>query len=193
MSCYGSRFLVELIRFCLVYHIVHLYFLTMYIILLANSLRLISPSATACLCGDFNIPEIDWTTATPSSADKLASQFCNVIHDFSFSQLVQSPTRGDNVLDLVLVNDSTIVYIYKFVIAYLAVTMMLFTLIYHFYHLSSYLTVVICTIIRKLILMSLELAFPPYHGILLSLMTLIHGGRIGRISSWLLFLLMFPW
>ena len=37
------------------------------------------------------------------------TEFCNVIHDFSFSQLVQSPTRGDNVLDLVLVNDSTIV------------------------------------------------------------------------------------
>ena len=33
------------------------------------------------------------------------------MHDFSFSQLVQDPTRGGNVLDLnlLLVNDTTIV------------------------------------------------------------------------------------
>ena len=55
---------------------------------------LISPGIKACLCGDFNILDIDWITAISSSADKLAVEFCDVMDNFSFSRLVQDPTRG---------------------------------------------------------------------------------------------------
>ena len=59
------------------------------------------------LCGDFNLPLVDWAISGPTSSDKLSVQFCDIPHDFSLCQLVRDPTRGDNVLDLVLTNNSS--------------------------------------------------------------------------------------
>ena len=48
---------------------------------LASSFQLIPPNTIACLCCDFNIPAINWSSATPLFADKLAIEFCDAIHD----------------------------------------------------------------------------------------------------------------
>ena len=52
------------------------------------------------LLGDFNFPKIDWLnyTASGDSSNKFL-QFCI---EGGFEQLVNSPTRGQNILDLVL-------------------------------------------------------------------------------------------
>ena len=65
---------MDLTLFCLEYPAYRPPSCSDYVRHLASSFRLISPGIKACLCGDFDIPEIDWITATPSSADKLAVQ-----------------------------------------------------------------------------------------------------------------------
>ena len=60
-----------------------------------------------CLIGgDFNAPDINWMSmdSPPSSRFLLDCTLDNY-----FSQLVMSPTRGSNTLDLVFVNDTTFV------------------------------------------------------------------------------------
>ena len=74
---------------------------------IASSLRSIPPNLSMYLCGDFNLPLVDWAISGPTSSDKLSVQFCDTLHDFSLCQLVRDPTRGDNVLDLVLTNNSS--------------------------------------------------------------------------------------
>ena len=54
------------------------------------------------ICGDFNVPDVSWTTVTPTSIDKNAALLCSLIHDLSLEQLVHTPTRGPNILDLLL-------------------------------------------------------------------------------------------
>ena len=54
------------------------------------------------LCGDFNLPNIDWTTVSPSPCTPDASMFCEIISDCFLSQLVSFNTRKDHILDLVL-------------------------------------------------------------------------------------------
>ena len=54
------------------------------------------------LCGDFNLPNIDWTTVSPSPCTPDASMFCEIISDSFLSQLVSFNTRKDHILDLVL-------------------------------------------------------------------------------------------
>ena len=45
-----------------------------YVYHLASSFHLIPSSTKVCLCGDFNIPEIDWTSSNLLSASKLEHQ-----------------------------------------------------------------------------------------------------------------------
>ena len=50
------------------------------------------------IAGDFNYPEIDWETFRwPQSAN----DFLELVLDSNWSQVVTSPTRGDNTLDLI--------------------------------------------------------------------------------------------
>lgn len=51
------------------------------------------------LLGDFNYPQIDWPLL--SSTCSSSTNFLNLILDFNFSQIVDQPTRGPNVLDLI--------------------------------------------------------------------------------------------
>ena len=53
------------------------------------------------LFGDSNLPEIDWTNYH-SSQFKCCEQFLLFINDHSLYQYVLEPTRGDNILVLVL-------------------------------------------------------------------------------------------
>ena len=64
---------------------------------------MIPPNLPIYLCGDFNFGELGYfRTYIPQ---QIVIQFCNILHDFSLCQLVQDPTRGGDVLDLVLTNN----------------------------------------------------------------------------------------
>ena len=56
------------------------------------------------LCGDFNLPHIDWDTIFPSARTPAASMLCDMVSDCFLTQLVSASTRQDSILDLVLTN-----------------------------------------------------------------------------------------
>lgn len=62
------------------------------------------PKAPIFLFGDFNYPQINWSllstlSSTPANEQKL---FLELTLDFNLQQVITSPTRGDNILDLLL-------------------------------------------------------------------------------------------
>ncbi len=59
------------------------------------------------LVGDFNMPSIDWTNMI-SGCDTKSVEFCELCSDNGLIQLVEEPTRLNNILDLVLCNDRTL-------------------------------------------------------------------------------------
>ena len=61
---------------------------------LFDSGNILSANSTTIICGDFNIP-----------SNKKLNGFLDVMIENGFTQYVNSPTRGDNILDLVFVND----------------------------------------------------------------------------------------
>jgi len=64
---------------------------------------------TVCLvCGDFNCPNIDWVNSS-IYGDMLQKMFYDFRQDLGFNQLVLEPTRGSNILDLIMCNDSLFV------------------------------------------------------------------------------------
>jgi len=58
--------------------------------------------------GDFNLPSIDWKCMIPSN-DAKSKEFFDLISTHGLIQLVQKPTRLNNILDLVLCNDSGLI------------------------------------------------------------------------------------
>ena len=61
------------------------------------------------IVGDFNMPDIDWSSLNASNHH--SSNFCELIFDLNFSQLVDSSTHcKGNILDLVLTNTQEIIY-----------------------------------------------------------------------------------
>ena len=71
---------------------------------LRSSIVSIHNSLPIILCGDFNLPSLNWSELGPSSSleSNQSTLFCDLINDFSLDQLVLEPTRGNNVLDLLL-------------------------------------------------------------------------------------------
>jgi len=61
------------------------------------------------IVGDFNLPSINWTDLS-RPADDVHDQFVQFVIDNSLFQYVHSPTRMNNILDLVLCNDSHILH-----------------------------------------------------------------------------------
>ena len=60
--------------------------------------------------GDFNFPEINWTSSTVNASGNTESaKFFESVEDSFLSQHVQFPTRGLSVLDLVLTRDPDLV------------------------------------------------------------------------------------
>ena len=76
---------------------------------LQDSLQCIHDRDSYILCGDFNTPEIAWKTMSPARPSPHTKLVCDIAQQFSLQQLVQEPTRGSNILDLVLTNDTEIV------------------------------------------------------------------------------------
>ena len=58
--------------------------------------------------GDFNLPKIDWTNMI-SSQDAKSAEFLDLCLSNGLNQLVDKPTRLDNILDLILCNDRALV------------------------------------------------------------------------------------
>ena len=55
------------------------------------------------LLGDLNFSQIDWQLT--SSSHELENQFCNLLDDFSLTQLIEDPTHiHGNILDFVATN-----------------------------------------------------------------------------------------
>ena len=75
-----------------------------YLTSLQNSLALIPDAQNIILCGDFNLPNINWEVNSPTSPSPLASLLCDISSNSSLQQLVVDPTRGNNTLDLVFTN-----------------------------------------------------------------------------------------
>lgn len=63
-------------------------------------------NAVVILGGDFNYPGIDWSASTVSctSHRQESLNFMHLTHEHHMSQLVTEPTRGKNILDLILTN-----------------------------------------------------------------------------------------
>ncbi len=60
------------------------------------------------LLGDYNLPLVDWSTYTCPSAP-IYMEFMNLVHAQGLVQTVFEPTRGHNVLDLVLCSDELLI------------------------------------------------------------------------------------
>lgn len=56
------------------------------------------------ICGDFNLPNIDWTTGTATSGEPICNHFTKTVRDNFLCQMVDFPTRANNTLDLILTN-----------------------------------------------------------------------------------------
>ena len=71
---------------------------------LNSSLSLISENCPIIMCGDFNVPNINWSLVTPIVSSSAAASLCSVVNNNYLTQLVHLPTRGERILDLVLIN-----------------------------------------------------------------------------------------
>ena len=61
----------------------------------------------ALIMGDFNYPKTDWISLDSDSA---GSKFVDLVQDCFLHQSVLYPTRGDNILDLILVSEEAMVH-----------------------------------------------------------------------------------
>ena len=75
-----------------------------YLAQLQTSLAKIPCSQPVVLCGDFNVPIIDWSIPSPLVCTQSASVLCDLVQEFSQQQLVPEPTRKANTLDLIFCN-----------------------------------------------------------------------------------------
>ena len=83
--------------------------------MLKNSLdKLNGKKGTIMVVGDFNLPKFTWTDCEPSirpdcSCGPVYDSFVKILDDFNLVQTVTQPTRNDNVLDLILTSNPTLV------------------------------------------------------------------------------------
>lgn len=66
------------------------------------------PKANLLLFGDFNFPDVSWSSLT-ADASRDSREFLELCLLFNLTQVVLSPTRGDNILDLVLTSSPDLV------------------------------------------------------------------------------------
>ena len=67
------------------------------------------------LAGDFNLPGIDWGSnqliPSPQYGAEVNNLALDISNEFSFTQVVQEPTRGRNNLDVVFVTSPDLISI----------------------------------------------------------------------------------
>ena len=61
------------------------------------------------LCGDFNLPSINWSLTFLVTSSPTASLLCDIVRDNFLHQLVKDPTRYLNLLDLVFTNQPNLI------------------------------------------------------------------------------------
>ena len=77
------------------------------------------PQPNILLMGDFNFPQINWSTEIITGGGrsgvemKAAQLLRDFSSDFCLTQLIDKPTRGTNILDLVFTNNEDLVYDWK--------------------------------------------------------------------------------
>ncbi len=77
-----------------------------------SSLSKIPENSIIWLLGDFNLPCIDWRTESLKSSCKfkvMYEDFMDRIQNFNLQQMVTTPTRQENILDLFLTNTPSLV------------------------------------------------------------------------------------
>ena len=73
---------------------------------LLDEIRRACTHRRVCIMGDFNFRAIDWELMVGNSE---ADDFLTVIQDNFLKQVINEPTRGNNLLDLVLTNRDSMV------------------------------------------------------------------------------------
>ena len=61
------------------------------------------------MCGDFNVPNINWSVTFPTVSSPVANALCDLVRDDFLHQLVLNPTRESSLLDLVLTNQPDLI------------------------------------------------------------------------------------
>ncbi len=74
--------------------------------MLYDELEKIIKAKTSIICGDFNLPRIDWKNLT---CDSEGSRLLKVVKKLYLSQFVREPTLDNNVLDIVLASDAELI------------------------------------------------------------------------------------
>ena len=73
-----------------------------------------TPEPKLIITGDFNLPIIDWSTDSingGSHSDRSqALHLQSFVQDFFLTQIITTPTRQKNILDLVLINDDDLIH-----------------------------------------------------------------------------------
>ena len=62
--------------------------------------------------GDFNFPGWDWQNSCLKENcqnPSLHNRFGSILDDFGLTQIINKPTRGDNILDLIITNNPSLV------------------------------------------------------------------------------------
>ena len=54
------------------------------------------------VCGDFNLPHIDWEFGTATTGDSIHNHFTKLVRDNHLWQMIDFPKRNNNMLDLIL-------------------------------------------------------------------------------------------
>jgi len=67
-----------------------------------------NPRNTNIIVGDFNLPKINWKTLSCPS-DNFHKPFLSFLIESSCTQLINFPTCGSNILDLILTNDAHVI------------------------------------------------------------------------------------
>lgn len=73
-----------------------------------------SPIPTLVLTGDLNFPQMDWDSESVyGGAEDMrfqAEALLRLMRDFCLNQLINIPTRGDSILDVVMTNNDELIY-----------------------------------------------------------------------------------
>lgn len=78
-----------------------------------TSISKIPKNSHIWIFGDFNLPNMDWQTQTPSPScrfSELYDSFSENLTNFNLEQMVKTPTRDKNILDLFLTNNPSVVH-----------------------------------------------------------------------------------
>jgi len=70
---------------------------------ICSSINSVVDTANTIFMGDFNMRSADWSI--PNSSREIDQSFIETILDLCWSQVVNKPTRGKNILDLIFTGD----------------------------------------------------------------------------------------